>query len=109
MTIDEILERCSHLNVKEKRVSSIDYREWIIYQQDIDQWNEILVGILGLPVKPAGEKTTLKHFSLAVNYGGLFDKQTLFYRKFEEQSIIVMFWPWRDNIYITLKIINIIE
>jgi len=109
MTINEILGKCSHLKVEEKRVSSIDYEEWVICKQDIDLWNSILSEFLGAPVKSAGEKTTQRHFALAVNYGGLFDQQTLFYRKFEEQSVIVMFWPWRDDIHVTLKIASIKE
>jgi hypothetical protein len=104
ITIDEILKQCGQLKVEEERVHSIDYDEWIIFADEIDQWSKVLTGALGPVVKPADQKTTPRHFSLTVNYGGLFDDQTLFYKRFDERSIIAMFWPWKNKIHVTFKI-----
>jgi len=104
VTISEILEKCGHLKVEEKRVSSSGYSEQVIFADEIDQWNKVLTGILGAAVKPAGQKTTPQYFVLTVNFGGIFDDQTLFYKNFENKSIIAMFWPWKNKIHATLKI-----
>ena len=104
-TISEILKKCDQLKVEEKRVSSSGYIEQVIFLDEIDQWNKVLTGVLGSVVKPAGQKTTPQHFALTVNFGGLFDNQTLFYKKFEDKIIIAMLWPWKNNIHVTLKIV----
>ena len=105
MTISEILKKCDQLKVEEERVSSSGYNEQVIFADEIDQWNKVLTGFLGPAVKPAGQKTTPQYFALAVNFGGIFDDQTLFYKKFEEISILAMFWPWKNKIHVTLKIV----
>jgi len=51
-----------------------------------------------------GRKTTQFFSDLTINYGGLQDDQVLFYRKCEENSMIAMLWPWKDNNQVTLKI-----
>ena len=104
-TISEILKKCDQLKVEEKRVSSSGYNEQVIFSDEIDQWNKVLAGVLGPAVKPAGQKTTPQYFALTVNYGGIFDDQTLFYKKFEEQSILAMLLPWKNKIHVTLKIV----
>jgi len=104
MTIDEILKQCDQLKTEEKRVSSNVYDERVIYVDEIDQWSQVLAESLGPAVKPAGQKTTPQDFALTVNYGGIFDDQTLFYKKFEEKSILAMFWPWKNKIHVTLKV-----
>ena len=104
MTIREIIEQCSHLEVDEKRASAPNYHECVIFAKDIVQWEEALIKSLGSPEKAPGEKTTQAHFSLTINYGGLRDNQTLFYRKSGNESFIAMFWPWKDKAHITLKI-----
>jgi len=104
VTISEILEKCGQLKVEENRVNSSSYIEQVIFADEIDQWNKVLTGVLGPAVKPAGQKTTPQYFALTVNFGGIFDDQTLFYKNFENNSIIAMFWPWKNKIYVTLKI-----
>jgi len=104
-TISEILKKCDYLKVEEERVNSSGYNEQIIFADEIDQWHKALTGVLGSAVKPEGEKTTPEHFALTVNYGGIFDDQTLFYKKFEDRSILAMFWPWKNKIHVTLKIV----
>jgi len=104
VTIIDILEKCGQLKVEEKRVSSSGYCEQIIFAEEIDQWNKMLTDILGPAVKPAGQKTTPQYFAMTVDYGGIFDNQTLFYKKFENKSFIAMLWPWKNKIHVTLII-----
>ena len=105
MTIDEIFKLCSHLKIEEKRVSSNDYDERVIFVDEIDQWSAILTDALGPAVKPAGQKTTQQDFALTIHHGGIFDDQILFYKKFEKKSILAMLWPWKNKIHVTLKIV----
>ena len=104
MIINEILDACSKLKVEEKRVSAADYEELVIFKKDMDQWYKNIDEILGPAVKEIGEKTSPQQFAWTVNYGGIADDQILFYKKSEEKSIIVMFWPWKDEVHLTLKI-----
>ncbi len=104
MTVNDILQRCSHLKVEKKCDISEDYVERVFLRKNIEQWEEILTDILGPAVKKDGEKTTQLFFDLTINYGGILEDQTLFYKKFEENSVIAMFWPWKDNHQVTLKI-----
>jgi len=104
MNVSDILQRCSHLKIDRKHDISEDYVERVFFKKDIGQWKEILGDILGPAVKQAGAKTTQSLFDLTAHYGGLMDDQTLFYKKFDDNSVIAMFWPWKDNNQITLKI-----
>jgi len=104
MNVKDILERSSHLKTGRGRDISEDYIEREIFARDIEEWERILTDILGPPVKKAGEKTTQSFFDLTAQYGGIQDDQTLFYRKFDERSVIAMFWPWKDKNQVTLKI-----
>lgn len=107
MTIDQILIKCNYLTVDEKRINSPVYDERVIFQKDLGQWMAVLSEMLGPPVKPAGQKTTRQEFSMTVEYGGIADNQVMFYKKFDDNKVIVMLWPWKDNARITLKIIAI--
>ena len=104
MNINDILQRCGHLTIKGGCDISEDYVEREILAKEIDQWEKILTEILGPPAKKAGEETTPSFFNLTIGYGGLLDDQTLFYKKFDERSMIAMFWPWKDKSQVTLKI-----
>jgi len=105
LTISEILEKCGQLKIAEERASSRGYCEQIIFADEIDQWIKALTDILGSAVKPAGQKATPQYFSKTVDYGGILDNQTLFYKKFEDKSILAMLWPWKNKIHVTLKIV----
>lgn len=109
MEIRDILERFKHLKVEWAEDICEDYLERHILVKDLEQWEKVLTDILGPPVKKAGEATTERFVDLTMNYGGIMDDQTLFYKKFDEKSIIAMFWPWKDNYEVTLKIASFKE
>ena len=110
MTVQEILQRCSHLRVEGVGTDiAEDYIERRILVKDLDHWEEILTDILGPPVKKAGEETTDDFLNLTFNYGGIQDDQTLFYKKFNGKSVIAMFWPWKDQNEVTVKIASFEE
>jgi len=109
MNVSDVLHRCSHLNVEEKNDISEDYVERVFLKEDFGEWEKILTDLLGPAVKRAGEKATQSFFELTIDYGGLLDDQILYYKKFKDTSIIAMFWPWKDNDQVTLKLACIKE
>lgn len=103
MTIKEIIEKYSTLRVSEKRGSSRDYDERVFYNEDIDKWNKIFFEIFGAAAKPAGAQPTDDDLNLTENYGGIQDNQTLFKKEFDDAIVVVMLWPWQDDVHTTLK------
>ena len=73
------------------------------------EWERILEDIFGPPVKKAGENVSPESLVLTIDYGGLQDDQILYYKKFDDQSLIAMLWPWKDNFQLTLKIASFSE
>ena len=104
MTLSDILERCETLEIKRKKKVTEDYLELVILKKDIRQWNELLTGMLGEPIKPASQKPSGEAKRLTKKFGGIRPDQTLFRKKFDSYTILGMLWPWRDKKTVTLKI-----
>ena len=104
MNVSDVLQRCDHLKVEGKNDISEDYVERVFLKEDLEKWEEIVTDLLGPAVKRAGEETALSFSELTIDYGGLLDDQILYYKEFEDTSLIVMFWPWKDDNQVTLKI-----
>ena len=104
MNVRDVLQRCSHLKIEEKNDISKDYAERVFLKEDFQEWEKVLTDLLGPAVKRAGEKTTQAFSQLTIDYGGLLDDQILYYKQFKDTSLIAMFWPWKDNNQVTLKI-----
>ena len=103
MNLKQLTAQFCHLRVNEKRTSAPDYEEWVIYAEDLGQWNRILSDLLGPALKPKGEKTTQEAFALTVKHGGVLEDQTLYHKKFDGTSVIAMLWPWKNNVHVTVK------
>jgi hypothetical protein len=104
ITLNEIVERCSGLNIDTKRELTDEYGELVFSSEDIKQWSEILAGILGPAVKPEGVKPAKEDKKITDDYGGIRRDQTLFRKEFNGVVIIAMFWPWDDGQSVTLKL-----
>lgn len=107
ITLKEIIERCSGLNIEDKRKLTDEYGEFVFSSKDIEQWSEILTDILGPAVKPEGGKPAKEDKKITDDYGGVRRDQTLFRKEFDGFVIIAMFWPWSDEESITLKLVKI--
>ena len=107
MNVSDVLQRINHLNIEEKNDISEDYAERVFLRKDLGKWEKILTDLLGPAFKRAGEETTQAFSDLTIDYGGLLDDQVLYYKKFKNTSLIAMFWPWKDNSQVTLKVICI--
>ena len=104
MTINEIFAKGSGLPVYENRSINGDYGEFVIFSKDKGVWEKMLSEIYGGPVKPAGQKPSRDDVAATKNYGGVRDNQTLYRKDTETQMLLAMFWPWSDNMYITIKL-----
>lgn len=103
MNLKQLTAQFCHLRVNEKRASSPEYEEWVIYAEDLGQWNKVLSDLLGPAIKPKGEKTSREAFALTVKFGGVLEDQVLYHKEFDGMSVIAMLWPWKNNVYVTIK------
>jgi hypothetical protein len=103
MTLREILDRCSLLEVEERRHQKEAYSELVFHNKDINEWHRILSEALGPPAKPAGKNPTKDLLRLTQEYGGILTGQTLFAKEFDDITVIAMFWPWGNGKHTTLK------
>jgi len=72
--------------------------------KEVDAWRSKLALILGEPIKDVGCRPSKDHIKITEKYGGIWANQTLYMKNFGEYSVVAMFWPWSDNMYVTLKI-----
>lgn len=109
MELKEIIDCFSDLKVVEKRCITDDFVELVFQSQEVDQWHRILQAFLGEPVKPKGQEPSEKDLELTAKTGGIRLDQTLFEKEFQDGTIIAKFWPWMDNIHITLRMAKLIN
>lgn len=109
MTLKDILNRCGELGIHEERCVNDEYCELVFYNRDIVKWNELFADILGVARKPKGISPSKEDLNLTKASGGIRIEQTLFEKKFDTGTVIAKFWPWRDDIHITLKMAFLFE
>jgi hypothetical protein len=109
MELKEITDCFSGLEIAERRCVSDDFVELVFQRQEVDEWQRILTAFLGAPVKPMGQAPSAKDLAVTAKTGGIRIEQTLFEKEFENESIIAKFWPWKDNIHITLRMAKLIK
>lgn len=103
----EFMDRCTGLEIYEKRKVADDYCELVFHNKDNSAWENIFVESLGSAVKPPKDKPTKSDSLITSDYGGINVGQTLFKKDFDGFTVIAMFWPWGDGSHTTLKIIRI--
>jgi hypothetical protein len=105
--INDILEKGKHLKVDEKRSMREDYAEFVIFVQDLEEWDKVLSGLLGTAVKPIGKKPTPEEQTMTDEYGGIQRDQLLYFQANGDTCLLAMLWPWRDKVHITVKVARI--
>ncbi len=100
-----IIDRVTRLNLYEERRIDEKYGEFVFYARELTVWDAAISESLGPAVKPAGSAPSRDHTKLAQSFGGIRKDQTLFFKKFDDCSIMAMLWPWQDSEHITLKLI----
>jgi hypothetical protein len=115
MKIEELVGDTLWSSIKQLRENSDSYEEIVIFNKDISEWNKILIQKLGPPLVPDGINENVwssdeispmeKDAALdkANSCGGIRGNQTLYYGTYESQKLLIMIWPWQDNVHTTLK------
>ncbi|MCK9573893.1 MAG: hypothetical protein M0R20_05820 [Candidatus Omnitrophica bacterium] len=103
MTLQNIIDKLTSINIAEKRTISEEYGEIVLLNKDLSTLNKIFADIFGEPEKKQGVKPSKDILLLTKDYGGIWENQTLFKKDNGENIIIAMLWPWQDNIHTTLK------
>jgi hypothetical protein len=104
MNPKELLTLCQELKIADLRHADEEYAEAVIYMQDLPLWQQKLDHMLGQALKPAGRKPDAGHDALANSHGGVKKDQILYHKKFEQNGLVALLWPWQDKIKITMKI-----
>lgn len=99
----------------EVRERSENYEEIVLLVKDIADWNKVLVEKLGPPliskeeyeILNASEDVLASNIDVALEstqpFGGIVEGQTLYYSVYDSTVILIMIWPWQDNVKVTLK------
>lgn len=103
--LKEIAEKCSTLDIYEKRDANDKYCELVINNKGINECEKILTDALGPAAKPPKIKATKEDALLTKGHGGIQPNQTLFKKEIAGLTVITMLWPWQDNAHTTLKIV----
>jgi len=101
--------------ILECRDDTSDYEEVVLLKKNLPDWMKALSGKLGLPLISTEEyeilgftegssATKIEHaLDLASPYGGIGEGQTLYHSVYDFTGVMIMIWPWQDNVKVTLK------
>ena len=106
-------ELCS--SIVESRIDTGSYEEVVVTSTDISSWNKILTEKLGPPlisteeyeIVSASEDVLSSKIDIALesadSFGGISEGQTLYHGLYDSNVILIMIWPWQNNINVTIK------
>jgi hypothetical protein len=99
----------------EIRDNSDIYEEVVLLKKDLPGWNKALSEKLGPPlisteeydILNASEDVLASKIDLALesanSFGGIDEGQTLYHGVYDSTVVLIMIWPWQDNVKVTLK------
>jgi len=99
-------------SIFETRIDTGSYEEVVVLSNDISSWMTLLTEKLGTPLissdpsKNDGAQNSSEldaALKLAEPFGGIGEGQTLYHGKHDSTEILIMIWPWQNNINITIK------
>ena len=92
------------LDIYEKRITTDQAIELVLFNKDLEHWLELLTGAFGPAIKPSGVKPSREDQAVTRKYGGIRADQTLFKSNDDHMCVIAMLWPWLSAEYTTLKV-----
>ncbi|HOX54843.1 MAG: hypothetical protein PHI86_01705 [Candidatus Omnitrophica bacterium] len=104
MSLKQIFEKFNSIEFAEKRCVDDEYVEVVVLNKQSEEWNKISQELFGPALKPAGAKPNKDVLSLAEEFGGIRNDQSLFKKEIDGRHVMAMFWPWQDGAHTTLKI-----
>lgn len=115
MKIKDLVEKDLYDAIVEFRDDTSDYEEIVLLKNDLPGWIKAISGKIGLPLISTEEYETLgiseeslatkidHALELADPFGGIGEGQTLFLGVYDFTEVLIMIWPWQDNVKVTLK------
>ena len=102
-------------SIFESRIDTGIYEEVVILSKDLSAWNANFTEKLGPPlisteeIEIVGSSEDVKSSEINValesadSFGGISEGQTLYHGIYESNVILIMIWPWQNNINTTIK------
>jgi len=102
-------------SIIESRIDTGSYEEVVIPSKDLSAWNKNLIEKLGPPlistedieIVSASEDVLASKIDIALefaeSFGGIGEGQTLYHGIYDSAVILIMIWPWQNNINVTIK------
>ena len=99
----------------ESRTDTDSYEEVVILSKDLSAWNESFTEKLGPPlisteeieIVGSSEDVLSSKINVALefadSFGGIGEGQTLYHGTYDSAVILIMIWPWQNNINVTIK------
>ena len=115
MKLEELVGKTLCDALIEVRDDSDDYEEVVLLKDDLPAWNKVLAEKLGPALISTDEYEILNEsedvlaskidvaLTSADAFGGIDQGQTLYHSVYESVVILIMIWPWQDNVKVTLK------
>jgi hypothetical protein len=106
MELVDLISQIKHLEYSQKNyhVDSLgEYAQLVFKSRHLPAWEAAIAKVFGPPLKTDAQPVTDDIIRLTEDFGEIFDHQTLYYREIDGQRVMAMFWPWRSQDAITLK------
>ncbi|GEM_PF-6773026 len=100
----EIIEKCSRLNIIDKRNISEDSCDLVFSIEDRDELRKIFGSYFGEPLKHTDDHPSWHHKWLARKFGGIRTSQKLYAVKVGDLTVIALFMPWLRGINMTVRL-----
>ncbi len=107
MELVDIITQVKHLACTQKKYHVDRHGEYVqlVFRNTyLKSWLDKIEAILGAPIKKADQPVTEELVELTEDFGEIFDHQTLFLQEIDDQRVMAMFWPWRNQGMTTLKL-----
>jgi len=107
MELVDIITQVKHLACTQKKYHVDrhgEYAQLVFRNTDLKNWLDKIEAILGTPIKKADQPVTKELVKLTEDFGEIFDHQILFFKEIDDQRVMAMFWPWRNQDMTTLKV-----
>lgn len=115
MKLKDLIENELLDAIVERRDDTPDYEEVVLLKKDLPGWIKALSGKIGPPLITTEEYKALgitegslaskmeRALELADPLGGISEGQTLYLGEYDYTEVLIMIWPWQDNVNVTLK------
>lgn len=106
MNFQELVAVLKKQDFQELRACSENFFEAVAVKTKLIEVENILISYFGLPMKPAGIKSSGDANRFSKPYGGVRQDQTMYFRKEKTGNEFAFLWPWSCGSLVTLKVIS---